>query len=72
MMQSGDKVYVLAGGSHPFVLRPMADDPKQFQLVGECYLHGIMDGQALRREYGSAIRRQWETFGTTRKGCRAT
>jgi hypothetical protein len=45
----------------------MADDPKQFQLVGECYLHGIMDGQALRKEYGPAIRRKGKHAEQPRK-----
>ena len=61
-MQPGDMVYVLAGGSHPFVLRPQVNHPDHFQLVGECYLHGIMDGQALRNEYGSAARRRGEAL----------
>lgn len=44
--QVGDEIWVLFGGNTPFVLRP---DPKigHHFLLGECYLHGIMDGEAM-------------------------
>jgi Heterokaryon incompatibility protein (HET) len=42
--QVGDLIYVLFGGSMLYVLRPKGDD---FLLVGECYLHGLMDGKAM-------------------------
>jgi hypothetical protein len=42
--QVGDIVFVLAGGSMPFVLRSHGCD---YFLVGECYVHGLMDGEAL-------------------------
>jgi hypothetical protein len=68
MMLPGDMVYVLAGGSHPFVLRPEVDHPHHFRLVGECYLHGIMDGQACKREYGSAVKRKGKGKGPPQPG----
>jgi hypothetical protein len=40
----GDQVWVLENGRVPFVLRPVADG-KNFELLGECYVHGVMDGQ---------------------------
>jgi hypothetical protein len=43
--QPGDKIYVLAGGQVPFILRP-TENIGVFSLVGECYVHGIMDGEA--------------------------
>ena len=43
-LEPGDLVCVLFGGKIPFILRPV--DGK-FRLVGECYLHGIMLGEAL-------------------------
>jgi hypothetical protein len=53
----GDEVWVLAGGKVPFVLRPFsgvlgsAEPPARIhQLVGECYLDGYMDGEALQKE----------------------
>jgi len=39
----GDFIVVLAGGDYPFVLRPTGD---HYRLVGPCYVHGIMDGEA--------------------------
>jgi hypothetical protein len=46
---TGDDIYVLAGGSHPLVLRPFptAKRSNTFELVGDCYVHGIMDGEAV-------------------------
>ena len=39
--QPGDQIYLLFGGDWPFLLRKM-DRPKEFQLVGQCYVHSIM------------------------------
>lgn len=53
----GDDVCVLEGGTTPFVLRAVQDSelgqygmtPKErqrvFKLVGECYVHGVSDGE---------------------------
>lgn len=41
----GDKVMILEGGHTPFLLRPVEEDGT-FTLVGECYVHGIMKGEA--------------------------
>lgn len=43
--EEGDLVYVLAGGQVPFILRPEISSGG-FWLVGESYVHGIMDGEA--------------------------
>lgn len=40
----GDKLFVLYGGAMIYVLRPRGD---AYILVGECYVHGIMDGEAM-------------------------
>ena len=45
-MKAGDVVVVLAGGEVPFVLRRAGE---LFQLVGECYVHGIMNGEAVHK-----------------------
>jgi hypothetical protein len=42
----GDEIYVLAGGQVLYVLRPQRDC---FQFISECYVHGLMDGEALDR-----------------------
>jgi hypothetical protein len=44
--QVGDIVSVLLGGRLPFLLRPTVGS-EQFTLVGNCYVHGIMYGEAL-------------------------
>ena len=44
-MDSGDQVWILENGNVPFVLRPTGKRGETFILVGECYLHGVMDGQ---------------------------
>jgi hypothetical protein len=41
-----DIVCIFLGGNVPFVLR--ARDDGKYQLVGECYVHGVMDGEALK------------------------
>lgn len=52
----GDEVFLLVGGSSPFILRPdegstiPQDVPfiKIHKLLGPAYVHGIMDGEAMR------------------------
>ena len=41
----GDIICVLFGGEVPYVLRPTGTG--RFSVVGECYLHGIMNGESL-------------------------
>ena len=47
--QPGDEVWVLYGGDVPFLLRPIQNAPIQhsFRFLGDCYLHGFMDGEAI-------------------------
>ncbi|KAH8883498.1 hypothetical protein GQ53DRAFT_752968 [Thozetella sp. PMI_491] len=44
---TGDEVYDLMGGDVPFVLRPTSGE-NEFGLLGDCYVHGVMDGQLWR------------------------
>jgi hypothetical protein len=47
----GDEVAILAGGVTPFILRrdmTTAARRDHFSLVGEAYIHGLMDGEGLR------------------------
>lgn len=57
-MQPGDEVHVLIGSSVPFILRPYQPSEEEagcpssnqipsYTVIGECYLHGFMDGEAL-------------------------
>lgn len=41
--EPGDEIVVLAGGKLPYILRPTKD---YYRLVGPCYVHGIMNGEA--------------------------
>ncbi|ETS85262.1 hypothetical protein PFICI_03287 [Pestalotiopsis fici W106-1] len=45
--RSGDMVYVIYGCITPVLLRPVENEKGKFQLVGECYVHGIMRGESL-------------------------
>jgi hypothetical protein len=46
--QVGDQVYLLLGGQVLYVLRDHGDGHSEF--IGECYVHGMMDGQACEDE----------------------
>jgi hypothetical protein len=41
------KVFVLAGGKHPVILRPVPGKLSTYTVVAEAYVHGIMDGEAV-------------------------
>lgn len=43
--QAGDVVCILYGGEVPYILRPIGDGC--YSVVGECYIDGIMHGEAL-------------------------
>ncbi|MCJ1238061.1 hypothetical protein MMC14_006049 [Varicellaria rhodocarpa] len=43
--QVGDLICVLLGGRVPFLLRPHGN---MFRLIGELYIHGLMEGQAMK------------------------
>ncbi|KAI0121013.1 heterokaryon incompatibility protein-domain-containing protein [Xylariales sp. AK1849] len=48
-ISDGDIICVLLGGEVPVVLRPTVEDAK-YEFIGECYLHGFMDGESLVEE----------------------
>jgi hypothetical protein len=49
--QVGDLIVILFGCSVPVILREFhARDDHYFELVGEAYVHGMMDGEAFSRE----------------------
>ena len=50
-----DLVCVLLGGEMPFILRP---EGSYYTLVGECYVHGIMDGEVLEAAQDGSIQLQ--------------
>ncbi|KAF7949122.1 hypothetical protein EAE96_008291 [Botrytis aclada] len=47
--EKDDIVYVMDGCDVPYLLREV-DGEGRFRLVGECYVFGIMDGEAVERE----------------------
>jgi hypothetical protein len=47
-MEEGDLICVLYGGQTPFVLRREAWG--NYRFIGDCYIHGIMNGEALSME----------------------
>jgi hypothetical protein len=44
-VEEGDLICILYGGQTPFVLRREAWG--NYRFIGDCYVHGIMDGEAL-------------------------
>lgn len=55
--RSGDKVAVLFVGGVPYILRPRRSS---YTLVGEAYVNGLMEGQAVDNWRAGEARR--ETF----------
>ena len=45
----GDIIAILYGWNTPFLLRPIATG---YLLIGECYVHGIMHGEAMEKNMG--------------------
>ena len=43
----GDLVCILFGCSVPVVLRQSPEDDDKYTFMGECYVHGMMDGEAI-------------------------
>ena len=44
-MRSGDSICVFLGGNVPWVVRQEAHE---YKLIGECYVHGIMNGEVMQ------------------------
>jgi hypothetical protein len=47
--EPGDIVFVLLGSDLPFIMRRESDTPERMHLIGEAYLHGIMDGEVMEK-----------------------
>jgi hypothetical protein len=48
--RNGDFIVLLPGATMPFVLRKSGDD--KYILVGDCYLHGVMEGELIHLDEG--------------------
>lgn len=42
-----DVVCIIPGAETPYIIRRSSDDDNTYELVGECYVHGMMDGEML-------------------------
>lgn len=56
IMRDGDVVVVLYGGHTPYILRPSGNE---YRLLGECYAHGIMYGEAMEQHKKSGRPDMW-------------
>ena len=45
--QEGDVIAVFAGARVPYIVRKAEGGGKMYKLIGESYVHGIMDGEAM-------------------------
>lgn len=55
-MQVGDDVCLFFGGEVLFLLRPVGE---VYLLIGECYVHGLMHGEAVEMLKSGALKEQW-------------
>ena len=62
-MDAGDVIVIFYGAPVSFVLRPKG---QEFQLLGEAYIHGIMDGEFMQ------VNREVKTFHLCYKTHRTT
>lgn len=43
----GDRIALLEGGRMPYILRPkVGREENEWEIIGDAYVHGIMDGEA--------------------------
>ncbi|KAH7379565.1 hypothetical protein BKA66DRAFT_466288, partial [Pyrenochaeta sp. MPI-SDFR-AT-0127] len=49
IVEPGDVVVLIAGARTPYILRPLVgqDSPTRYSFIGEAYVHGVMNGEAL-------------------------
>ncbi|CAK7243621.1 MAG: hypothetical protein STHCBS139747_005147 [Sporothrix thermara] len=55
LTQPGDAVCLLAGSRMPVVLRPSGNATGEWSVVGPCYVHGIMQGEAVVDRLASVV-----------------
>jgi hypothetical protein len=54
----GDEIWALAGGQVFYVLRPVTQERTHYTFIGECYAHGLMDGEIVKRLQSGECRMQ--------------
>lgn len=52
----GDAIWALSGGQVLYVLREVDRALRRFVFVGECYVHGLMDGEVVRMLHAGEAR----------------
>ncbi|KAM6513770.1 hypothetical protein FALCPG4_014985 [Fusarium falciforme] len=52
--QEGDVVMAVLGARVPFVFRPV-ESSREFRVVGECYIHGVMYGEKMSKGFNGTI-----------------
>jgi hypothetical protein len=62
-LRPGDQVWVLAGGSHPFILREDDSSQGHYILVGEAYVEGVMMSGDINKPYASRRVRKQQKMG---------
>jgi hypothetical protein len=58
-LDEGDIVVVLPGGPTPYILRPSSVNQERYELIGECYVYGLMSCEALQH-----VREELQKSGT--------
>jgi hypothetical protein len=56
--QTGDKICILFVSAVPFI--PRKDKEGFFKFVGECYVHGIMDGEVMKERDMETLSRDFQ------------
>ncbi|KAF5573203.1 het-6OR heterokaryon incompatibility (het-6OR allele) [Fusarium pseudocircinatum] len=46
-VEPGDSVCILFGGDTPYIVRPNSPSSNEYLFLGNAYVHGIMDGEAI-------------------------
>ncbi len=53
LCKPGDLVYIILGAETPYIVcRRRSADQSTYELLGECYVHGMMDGEMLADAVG--------------------
>jgi len=54
----GDLIWAFVGGRALYVLRPIDRDTNHYTFIGECYVHGLMDGELDRKIHAGEAKLQ--------------
>ncbi|KAI4284671.1 MAG: hypothetical protein L6R38_001249 [Xanthoria sp. 2 TBL-2021] len=61
MGQDGDLITLFKGGALPLIVRPKGhndDGTEEYELIGDCYIHGIMEGE-LYESFKGKFKTMW-------------